>query len=183
MLDQPSVVLRRVCQFDANGDQWRCRECGRTVPKRRDKPPVATCRAGDGPREVRLCKFGPDGRCEVCGLSMPVPENGGALFAVCGQPETARVIMPPKVPAGGPGTELKRLLSLAGFTEVPGCKCNERAKIMDLRGVEWCEQNIDKIVGWLREEATKRRLPFLDAAGRVLVRQAIRNAKRAKSSP
>jgi hypothetical protein len=34
------------------------------------------------------------------------------------------------------------------------------------------------IVGWLREEATKRGLPFLDAAGRLLVRRAIKNARK-----
>lgn len=49
---------------------------------------------------------------------------------------------------------------------------------MDERGVNWCEANIDEIVGWLREEATKRGLPFIDAAGRLLVRRAIRNARR-----
>jgi hypothetical protein len=42
----------------------------------------------------------------------------------------------------------------------------------------WCEAHLDEIVGWLREEATKRGLPFLDAAGRVLVRRAISNARK-----
>jgi hypothetical protein len=50
---------------------------------------------------------------------------------------------------------------------------------MDERGVEWCEQNLDEIVGWLREEATKRGLPFVDVAGRMLVKRAIHNAKKA----
>ena len=40
----------------------------------------------------------------------------------------------------------------------------------------WCEAHLDEIVGWLREEAEKRKLPFLDIAGRVLVRRAIRNS-------
>jgi hypothetical protein len=42
----------------------------------------------------------------------------------------------------------------------------------------WCEAHLDEIVGWLREEATKRGLPFLDAAGRVLIRRAISNARK-----
>ena len=46
----------------------------------------------------------------------------------------------------------------------------------------WCAANINEIVGWLREEARARGLPFLDAAGRMLVRRAIRNAKRAAAS-
>jgi hypothetical protein len=79
----------------------------------------------------------------------------------------------------GPGTELKKLLALAGIVAAPDCSCNARAAEMDRQGVEWCEANIDKIVGWLREQAEARGLPFLDVAGRMLVRRAIRNAKRA----
>ena len=78
----------------------------------------------------------------------------------------------------GPGTELKRLLSRNGIKAEPGCKCTARAEEMDRRGCEWCEANIPTIVGWLREEATKRGLPFVDVAGRVLVRRAISNARR-----
>jgi hypothetical protein len=49
---------------------------------------------------------------------------------------------------------------------------------MDRQGVQWCEANIDTIVGWLREQAAARGLPFLDMAGRLLVRRAIRNARK-----
>lgn len=85
--------------------------------------------------------------------------------------------------SGKPGAELKRLLSGWPFriTATPTCSCNSRAAIMDAneaREPGWCEAHIDEIVGWLREEATKRGLPFLDAAGRMLVRRAIRNARR-----
>ena len=78
----------------------------------------------------------------------------------------------------GPGTELKRLLGRIGIKAEPGCKCTARAEEMDRRGCEWCEADIPTIVGWLREEATKRGLPFVDVAGRVLVRRAISNARR-----
>jgi len=44
----------------------------------------------------------------------------------------------------------------------------------------WCEANIDTIVGWLREQADARGLPFLDAAGRFLIRRAIKNARKNK---
>lgn len=82
-------------------------------------------------------------------------------------------------PANGPGTELKTLLSRIGIRATPNCSCNARAFVMNAKGCDWCEANVDTIVGWLREEATKRGLPFLDAAGRMLVRRAIRNARRA----
>jgi hypothetical protein len=81
----------------------------------------------------------------------------------------------------GPGTALKSLLATIGITAAPNCSCNARAAEMDAQGCDWCEANIDTIVGWLREEATKRGLPFLDAAGRLLVRRAIRNARKAAS--
>ena len=46
----------------------------------------------------------------------------------------------------------------------------------------WCEKNIDEIVGWLEEEARKRRLPFVRYAAKLLVRRAIRLAyKEAKT--
>ncbi len=52
---------------------------------------------------------------------------------------------------------------------------------MDANGCEWCEAHLDEIVGWLREEATKRGLPFVDMAGRVLVKRAISNARKAEA--
>ena len=82
----------------------------------------------------------------------------------------------------GPGTELKKLLATVGITATPNCSCNARAAEMDRNGIDWCEANIDTIVGWLREEATKRGLPFLDAAGRLLVRRAIHNARKASQA-
>jgi hypothetical protein len=85
-------------------------------------------------------------------------------------------------PPHGPGKELKKLLKTWLRIEAsPTCSCNARAKRMDVeeeRSPGWCEANLDEIVGWLREEAEKRKLPFLDAAGRVLVRRAISNARR-----
>jgi hypothetical protein len=84
-------------------------------------------------------------------------------------------------PTHGPGVELKKLLSLVGIVATPNCACNARARMMDeyeARKPGWCLEHIDEIVGWLREEAAKRSLPFLDAAARLLVRRAISNARR-----
>jgi hypothetical protein len=87
----------------------------------------------------------------------------------------------PPAPTNGPGVELKKLLKKVGIVATPNCSCNARARRMDeeeAREPGWCEAHLDEIVGWLREEATKRSLPFLDAAGRVLVRRAIHNARK-----
>jgi hypothetical protein len=90
---------------------------------------------------------------------------------------------PPKVEevGHGPGTELKALLKRVGIVASPGCSCNTRAKLMDaneLKEPGWCEANLETICDCLQEEATKRKLPFLRMAGKILVRKAIRNARK-----
>jgi hypothetical protein len=106
-------------------------------------------------------------RCSRCGLEIRCRER----------PPLANCVLTER-----PGTALKSLLASIGITATPDCPCNARANEMDRRGCEWCEANIDTIVGWLREQAEARGLPFLDAAGRVIVRRAIRNARRAAAS-
>jgi len=84
----------------------------------------------------------------------------------------------------GPGTELKKLLAGWPFRLVAGadCKCNQRATYMDAKGCDWVEANIEECVGYLRESAADRGLPFVDMAGRVLVRRAIHNARKAEAA-
>ena len=120
------------------------------------------------------CKLVNDGelqRCEVCGATFAAT---GRVRAVCG---IVRVKPKPAF-AGGPGTELKRLLASIGINASSNCACNGKAKTMDVRGVEWCTVNVGTIVGWLREEASRRGLPFVDVVGRMLVRRAIHNARK-----
>lgn len=78
------------------------------------------------------------------------------------------------------GTHLKRLL--AGppffFREAAGCACSDHARKMDAWGCDECERRREEIVGWLRTEASRRGLPFFDAAGRALVRLAIARARK-----
>lgn len=69
------------------------------------------------------------------------------------------------------------MLGKLGIKTLGGCKCDARAREMDTRGPEWCDRNLDTIVGWLREEAKRRKLPFFDQATRLLVRHAIRKAR------
>jgi hypothetical protein len=80
--------------------------------------------------------------------------------------------------AEGPGTELKKLLSKLGLKPSAGCKCNQRITKMNLDGIEWCEQNIPTILGWLKEEADRARLPFFELGAKIIVKRAISNAKR-----
>jgi hypothetical protein len=86
---------------------------------------------------------------------------------------------PDEVPPAGPGTELKALLGKIGIVSSPTCSCNARARTMDEMEAKepgWCLKNIDTIVGWLGEEAAKRKLPFSSTAANLLVRYAVRRA-------
>ena len=127
---------------------------------------------------IKYCDY-INGVCGACGHKTDIlglrRECGHAIHA-----EAASSRSPPPAPTHGPGTELKKLLATVGITATPDCSCNARAAQMDRQGCDWCEANIDTIVGWLREQAEARGLPFLDVAGRMLVRRAIRNARRAQ---
>lgn len=63
-------------------------------------------------------------------------------------------------PKSGVGTAMKRLLGGVGLAAGAGCKCKERATLMDQHSVEWNIRNRQVVVGWLREEAEYRKLPF-----------------------
>ena len=92
---------------------------------------------------------------------------------------------PPEPQPHGPGTELKILLAGWPFRIVatPDCKCTSRAAYMDAKGCDWCEseEGMAEIMGFLREAAEERGLPFLDLPARLLVKRAIHNARKAEA--
>lgn len=119
-----------------------------------------------------FCKLIEDGskhRCQVCGATF-----GGMVRAVCGIERKAKR----HSAVAGAGTHLKKLLRMIGIKASLNCSCNAKALTMDARGVEWCEDNIETIVEWLKEEATKRSLPFMAMPAKMLVRRAIANARK-----
>lgn len=81
----------------------------------------------------------------------------------------------------GPGSILSSMISFLGIKVTPGCSCTRHAIEMNEKGPEWCEQNIDIIVGWLREESEKRKLPFIETVARLLVQRAIKISKKLKA--
>jgi hypothetical protein len=79
------------------------------------------------------------------------------------------------------GTELTKILAWFGIKYVPGCSCRDYANLLNTRGVSWAQANVDTIIGWLRTEAARRKLPFYDTLGRLVVWLAIRNARKRSS--
>jgi hypothetical protein len=91
-----------------------------------------------------------------------------------------RVSRLPQPPTHGPGTELSRLLKRFGISPTPTCACRAKAAEMDAWGCDEASkpERIEEVVAVMRAEAEARGLPFLDIAGRLLVRRAIQNARR-----
>jgi hypothetical protein len=115
--------------------------------------------------------------CSQCGRRLPLglPDD---TRRVCQASQGRTPATKVSISLSGVGTELSKLLAKVGIKANEGCKCKARAEEMNRRGVAWCEKNIELIVDWLEEESTKRHLPFVRAAGKILVRRAIRSAKR-----
>lgn len=138
------------CNWSDRGDSWTCEQCNAAVPK----------------------SLSPERPLSACFVGMKKARVSPADLA------SPKVAATPREIPEGPGTELKKLLSRVGINSQPGCSCNARATQMNLWGADVCERREDEIVGWLREEAAKRGLPFIDAAGRMLVRRSIKNARK-----
>jgi hypothetical protein len=71
-----------------------------------------------------------------------------------------------------------------GIEPTPTCQCRAKAAEMDAWGPDECEkpERIEEVVAVMRAEAETRGLPFIDVAGRLLVRRAILNARRAAAN-
>jgi hypothetical protein len=99
-------------------------------------------------------------------------------------PRVSRLPEPPAPRPHGPGTELSKLLKRLGIEPTPTCQCRAKAQEMDMWGCDECSkpERIDEVVAVMRAEAEARGLPFLDVAGRMLVRRAIQNARKAAAA-
>lgn len=85
---------------------------------------------------------------------------------------------PDPAPQPGPGTELKKLLRRFGVVSSPDCRCEAMAARMNALGPDGSAEIIDEIIATMREEATRRGLPWIEAAARLLVKRAIANARK-----
>ena len=78
----------------------------------------------------------------------------------------------------GPGTVLSSMIKSLGIHMSDSCSCRRHALAMNEQGNDWCANNVDTIVGWLREEAKRRGLPFVDMIGKVMVNRAVKKSRK-----
>lgn len=78
----------------------------------------------------------------------------------------------------GAGTILSGMLSSLGIKSGPNCSCKRNAIEMNEKGPDWCEQNIQQILGWLREESQKRNMPYIETIAKIMVMNAIKKSRR-----
>jgi len=78
----------------------------------------------------------------------------------------------------GPGTQLSKMIKSLGIHMSDSCSCRRHALEMNEKGNDWCEQNIDTVVGWLEQEAKNRGLPFVKMVGKVMVGRAIKKSRK-----
>lgn len=83
----------------------------------------------------------------------------------------------------GPGSILTGMISALGIKSSSTCSCRRHALEMNEKGADWCEQNMDQIVGWLKDESAKRGLPFVETVGKMMVQRAISKSRKLKLSP
>jgi hypothetical protein len=124
-------------------------------------------------------------KCVHCGRTVAAKSRTIRRLCSVERPGQLMVFARPAEPTDGPGTRLSELL--AGWplylTVTPSCPCKKHAAQMDVWGPDECERRLDEIVGWLRDEAASRGLPFVDAVGRILVRRAIAKARLTRPTP
>ena len=78
----------------------------------------------------------------------------------------------------GPGSILASMFSAIGIKAGPQCSCKRHALEMNKNGIEWCENNLGTICGWLEEECKSRKIPYIDTVARMVVNRAINKAKK-----
>lgn len=122
---------------------------------------------------------------------LPAAERWPSALKAVGQ--SLQNVPAPVAPKKGPGTELHKLLKKFGWHENVGCHCASRIASMNVWGPHKCAENLEVIVGWLKEEYERRQgicgkgkftgwNKAIEFGARLLVKKAIRAAKRAEAN-
>jgi len=160
MLPYQPLSPSQACALESKEDHWECRRCGTKIRRSLVSAGVP----------FLVCRKPEFSSADV----LPVQESAGESWKRVDRVDRS---------AGGVGTELTKLLHKIGITHKPGCQCGSRAALLDKMTPEQVAEKTDTVVGWMREEANRRGLPFLDLPARLLVKRAIRNARKSQKPP
>ena len=101
-------------------------------------------------------------RCVACDVLMAVKYPREITRRTCDMTE----------PESGPGTELSKAFGKLGIESCTNC--SELAKLMNVRGAEWCRENVDQLVDHI--EANRKMHDSLVARLSSLAPTAIRRS-------
>lgn len=79
----------------------------------------------------------------------------------------------------GVGAIISRWLKFTKLFMFKPCACEYRATLMNSWGPDICEQRIDEIIGWFKEEAKNQDLPFSSKAMKLIIQRAINKSRKA----
>jgi len=77
-----------------------------------------------------------------------------------------------------PGTVLVKVLKNQGVVISDNCSCTKNILEMNQKGNDWCVENIEKIVAWLKVEANNLKIVFIDSVAKLLIMRAIKKSRR-----
>lgn len=167
---------KNYCLFSEVDNVWVCLNCKRRIPLEYTAGvmPFAMCSNPEpSPQSILPVVMAPDK------LGETVTRVNRAIGS---DDETARkqLLYEQVIARGnkGVGAHLKRVLNRLGVETPASCSCNGKAKSLDLWGPDLCAEREDFISKWLLDEATKRLLPYTDAAGKRLLKVAIKRARK-----
>ena len=127
--------------------------------------------------------------CPKCGFTLPVepvlPFNCHCGYRDLGNGKGEQTAAQPVVaPPDGVGTILARktrILKWAGKLIFfwHGCQCDKRAAEMNTRGLQWCKDNRETIIGWLMESPVAKLVPDARERAARLLDESIEEAESA----
>lgn len=166
----PHPLLPEACLSGQYCTRCRNRDLGCTV---RSYIRIKILSIGRKPFQISVQKLPEDFECP-----------NGLEWGFTAKQTKATVVIPMKskqtteLVEGGPGTFMYGSLKLLKLVFRKECKCKDRAKIMNDRGVDWCEQNQETILEWLRKEANNQGIFFIESIAQMLIRHSIKKARK-----
>lgn len=121
--------------------------------------------------------------CSNCGRRVPLKEEHKfSPSAGCRVPEAffkdqALIYKRYHKKFDGVGTCLINLLEKLGIYYDQLTKFRSKINLMDSNGIEWCENNKETILAWLKQEAETRNIHYHSKLARALLRLAIKQSK------